>query len=433
MDKIKKILVDWFERDIPKVIDRKFDYDLLNLNKIISFIGVRRSGKTSFLYQIMNYLTKEESINRNNLIYINFEDDRLYPLEGGELDSILEDYNDVIDYDKEKDVYLFLDEVQNIENWSKWIRRLQDTKKKLKIIVTGSSAKLLSREIATELSGRTISQEVFPLSFKEFLLFNNFDYNIKSLKFSSKKIEILKLFDKFLKNGGFPEIVLDDTNKQVVLQSYFDSIFYKDLILRHNIKSMKMFEDFLRLLIANVSNRVSLTKLENTLKSLGYKVSKSTLSEYLNYAREVYFIFSVPVYSFKIKDLLLYPKKIYSIDVGLNDSISTKFSKNLGDLIENIIYLEFLRRGEDVYYFISKNDLECDFVIKENLKYTKAVQVSFDISDEDTKRREVKSLLSALRELNLEEGVILTYDYFGEEIINKKKICYVPVWYWLLN
>ena len=433
MDKIKKIFVDWFEKDVPKVIDRKFDYSLLNLNKIISFIGVRRSGKTSFLYQIMNYLIEKESIDRNNLIYINFEDDRLFPLEGGELDSILEDYKSVVDYNEEQNIYLFLDEVQNIENWSRWVRRLQDTKKNLKIVVTGSSAKLLSREIATELSGRTISQEVFPLSFKEFLFFNNFEYDIKSLKFSSKKGEILKLFDKFVKNGGFPEVVLDDTNKQIVLQGYFDSIFYKDLVLRHNIKSIKMFEDFLRLLIANVSNRVSLSKLENTLKSLGYKVSKSTLSEYLHYAREVYFIFNIPVYSFKIKDLLLYPKKIYSIDVGLNDSVSVKSSENVGNVFENVVYLELLRRGYDIYYFISKNNLECDFVIKEDLKYTKALQVSFDVSNEDTKKREIKALISTLKELDLGKGVILTYDYFGEEEIYGKKIDYIPIWYWLLS
>lgn len=431
MDKLKFLIKTWMEKDFSNFHNREFNYSLIDNKKIISFVGVRRSGKTTYLFQIMKYLL-EKGAKRENLIYINFEDDRLYPLDGTELDNILPTIEEIVNYDKNNVLYLFLDEIQNLNNWSKWLRRIQDTKENIKIFVTGSSAKLLSKEIATELSGRTISLEIFPFSFKEVLESKNIEYD-NNIYFSDSKAIILKEFDNYLHNGGFPEIIYEKENKNLILQSYFDSIFYKDLVQRYNIKSVKMFEDFLKLLIGNTSSIISLSKLENTLKSIGHKVSKSTLSEYLNYINEVYFLFSLQVFSYKIKDRLVYPKKIYSIDNGLINSISIKFNQNLGPLLENIVFLELRRKQKEVFYFISKNNLEVDFLIKENLKFTKLIQVSLSLNDEKTRKREFKALFTAMDELKLDSGEIITLDEKDEIEIDGKKIFIIPIYEFLLR
>lgn len=442
MDKIKSILVKSIESEIPIRNKRNFDYSLMKLNKIISFIGVRRSGKTSYLYQIMDYLLNKKNISKKNLVYINFEDDRLYPLNGGEFNSIIDNIENIIDYDKSQNVYLFLDEIQNIPNWSRWLRRVQDTKNNFKIFITGSSSKLLSREIATELAGRTISLEVYPLTFKEYLDFKEIKINLQTINYSNHKSSLLKEFNQYLIGGGFPEILQEHENSDLVLQSYFESIFFRDLVERYNIKSINMFSDFLKLLINNTSGIVSLSKMENILKSIGHKVSKSTLSEYLNYAQEVYFIFTLQVFSYKIKDQLIYPKKIYSIDNGLNNAISLKFSNNFGALLENLVFLELKRKNKEMFYFLTKEGLEVDFLIKDNLEFSQLIQVSMSLKEENTKKREFKSLTKAMNELNLNEGLILTLDEDFKEIREVKsengekrkiKIIVKPVWKWLLT
>lgn len=431
MEKIKYLLQTWLEKEIPKIYEREFDYSLIETQKIITFVGVRRSGKTTFLFQIMKYLL-EKKIKRENLIYTNFEDDRLYPLDGTELNNILPTIDEIINYDKSKKLYLFLDEIQNIENWSKWVRRIMDTKPNIKIFITGSSSKLLSKEIATELSGRTISIEIFPFSFKEYLECKQIKIE-KNIRYSKNKPMILKEFNNYLLSGGFPEIIFDQKNKNAILQSYFDSIFYKDLVQRYNIKSINMFEDFLKLLISNTSSIISLSKLENTLKSIGHKSSKSTLSEYLTYVNETYFMFPIQVFSYKIKDRMIYPKKIYSIDNGLINSISIKFSNNYGPLFENIVFLELRRRKKELFYYLTKNGLEVDFLIKENLKFSKIIQVSMTVKDEETKKREIKSLINAMEETKLKKGTIITLDEKETIKLENKEIEIIPIYEFLLN
>ena len=432
MEKLKYLINSWLEKDFSEIYEREFDYSLNESNKIISFVGVRRSGKTTYLFQIMRYLLSK-NISRNNLIYINFEDDRLYPLNGEELNQILPTIEENVEYDKTKKLYLFLDEIQNMPNWSKWLRRIYDLNENLKIYVTGSSAKLLSREIATELSGRTLSLEVFPFSFKEYLDFKKIRYNLKNLEYTKSKNQLIKSFKEYLQEGGFPEIIIENKNQKLILQNYFDSIFYRDLIQRYNIKSIKMFEDFLKLLIANTSKIVSLSKLEKTLKSIGHKASKSTLSEYLNYVKEVYFFFPLQVFSYKIKDQLLYPKKIYSIDNGLINSISIKFSDNYGILFENMVFLELRRQNKDFCYYITKNNLEVDFVIKEKLKYSKIIQVCFNLEENETKIREIKAITTAMSELKLKRAYIITLKEKEEIKLGDKTIQVIPFYDFFLN
>ena len=431
MDKIKRLLVEFYEKPIPKRFERNYDYTLLETNKILSFVGVRRSGKTSYLYQIMHHL-QEKGIKKENLIYLNFEDDRLYPLEGNELDSILPSIEEVLNTDNTQNIYLFLDEIQNIENWPRWLRRIHDTQENISLFVTGSSSKLLSREIGTELRGRTLSTEVFPFSFKEYLSFNEIPYDTKQLEFSSNRGNILKYFTSYLNNGGFPEILHYPQNKKEILQEYFSAIFYKDLVERHAIKSTKMFEDFLKLLVQSIGNVSSLTKLEKNLKSLGHKVSKSTLGEYLDYAQEAYFLFQLPVFSPKIKNQLIYPKKIYGIDNGLLNSLTFKLIEQQSILLENLVFLELIKQKKELFYYKTKNDLEVDFLVKDDVEFKELIQVSVSINDEQTRKREVRALEKAMEELELRKGTIITLDEKETIEIGDKKIDVIPILQFLL-
>lgn len=427
MDKIKKLLLEFYERPIPKRFERFYDYSLLETNKILSFVGVRRSGKTSYLYQIMNYLL-EKGVKKENLIYLNFEDDRLYPLEGGELDNILPSLREILDVDQNQVIYLFLDEIQNISYWSKWLRRIQDKEENIKLFVTGSSSKLLSREIATELRGRTLSTEVFPFSFNEYLTYKNISYNKKNLLHSTKRPLIVRHFITYLQEGGFPEILKYPQSRQEILREYFTAIFYKDLVERHSIKSTKMFEDFLKLLVQSTGNISSLTNLEKNLKSLGHKVSKSTLAEYVDYAQEAYFLFQVPIFSPKIKNQLLYPKKIYGIDTGLLNTITFKLIEQQSILLENIVYLQLRREQNEIFYYKTKNDLEVDFLTKEDVSFKDLIQVSVSIKEEQTRKRELRALEKAMNELNFKEAKIITIDEKETILVGDKKIEVIPIW-----
>ncbi|MHA1282437.1 MAG: ATP-binding protein [Promethearchaeota archaeon] len=427
--KIKVLLNEWFNYDLPELIEREFNYDLIKSKKIISIVGARRSGKTYLQYQIIKNLL-QKGIPRENIIYFNFEDERLYPLNGDELSIFLPTYFENFDYNSKFRLYLFLDEIQNIPYWDKWIRRIYDKEKNIKIIITGSSSKLLSKEIASSLAGRTIPVIVFPFSFKEFLRIKNVKYNINKL--TEHQAAILRKFLKeYILYGGFPEIIFEK-EKTAILQAYYDSVFYHDIIARYGVKNIKLLDILLKFLINYTSRKISFSKLERIIKSMGYKVSKTTLIEYANYAQNVFLIYLIEILSYNIKDRLQYPKKIYCIDSGLANAVSIKFREELWALYENAVLIELIRRGKEVYYWKSEN-MEVDFVIKEGTRITELIQVSYDVSDNKTRERELKGLIKAMEEFNLTEGLIITKDYEGKELIKDLIINYIPLYQWLLS
>ena len=434
MDKIiKTILAEWKTKNIPKIIQRETnlkDYLNMKINKIVVLNGFRRVGKTYILFGLANELLKTNS--REEVVHINFEDERI-PLKTEFLSALIPVMNEIFN---KKTKYLFLDELHNIPNWSKWLRRTYDNQD-MKIFVSGSSSRMSEEEIPTELRGRFLEIRVFPLSFKEFLKFKDLSFDFKMLDYSEKeKPIILKALSEYIKYGGLPEIVLIDENKKFELaQSYYATVIKRDIIERYKIKNGEVLKAILKLLLD--SKEYSISKSYNNLKSIGYGLSKSTLQKYIFYIENSYFAFSLPIFSYKIKDQIQYPKKIYFIDSVFINSISTKFSDNLGRHYENLVAVELKRRKRECFYWKNAEKEEIDFVVKNNAKIEQLIQVCYDISDQDTKKREIRALLKGSKELKCKNLIVINHDYLGEEDLEwfgiKRKMKFIPLWKWLLG
>ncbi|MBC8382205.1 MAG: ATP-binding protein [Candidatus Cloacimonetes bacterium] len=434
--KMKYILADWFERSIPDYIPRKSYTTIFKEDMIFSLVGVRRAGKTFSFYQNINELQK--TIPSKNILYLNFEDDRLYPMQGNELQILQDTYLQNFNQDSSFPIYLFLDEIQNIKNWERTVRRIYDTKQNVKIAITGSSSKLLSSEIASSLRGRTISKIIYPLSFNEFLGFKNFKVKndeLSNIEYSPQKNKMLKFFNEYMENGGFPKVVLAE-HKIEILREYYKAIFFRDIIERNEIRNIKLFENFMKLVTQSISNRFSYGKAKNTLNSIGFKVSKTTLIEYLTMMESALFIHEVHVFSYTVKDQLQYPRKIYIIDNGLRNAVCFRFSDDLGLLLENLVFLALLQKEEEIFYWQDNNGHEVDFLIRNMNKVVKLIQVCYDVSDSKTRKREERALYKAMDMFNLKTGLILTYDYSDKSDkteCREKQIEYKPVWKWMLE
>ncbi len=422
---LKQIIRDFHTSENFSVKSRDINLPI-DTEKIITLIGVRRCGKTSIFYDLINTLCKK--IKKERILFLNFEDERL-DLHIDELDLILQAYMELYPNLNLRECYFFFDEIQNIPSWEKFIRRVYDTISK-NIFITGSNSKLLSSEIATSLRGRTISFEVYPLSFKEYLSF----FDVKVDLYSSKSLALIKNYqEKFLKNGSFPEtLFLDEKYVNKILQEYFNVLLYKDLVERYSISNTVALKFFLKRLISSSTKQISINKIYNELKSNGIKIGKNTLYDFLDYSLNIYFSLTLQKYDNSLVNKELGEKKIYSIDIGLNNAIEFKFSNNLGKSLENAVFLELKRREKEIFYYRSYKS-ECDFLIFTNGKITEAIQVSYDISDEDTKQREVKALLEVCKNFKLKNALIITFDTQDEFIQNDIFIKIEPFYKWNLG
>ena len=359
--------------------------------------GVRRCGKST----LMNQLLKKQ----RKGYYLNLEDPRL-----GGFDS--SDFNKVESIMKElygeEGVYFF-DEIQNILEWERFIRYLVD--KKEKVVLTGSNASILSKELGTKLTGRHLSIELFPFSFWEFL----------SLK---KQKPSINSFEEYLIKGGFPEYIKKENPE--VLHELLSDIVMKDIAARFGIKNTIILNKIVIYLISNVGKEFSY----NSIKKMFEIKSVKSVIDYISFFENAYLVFTLPRFSYSYKQQQVNPKKVYSIDNGFSSNNSASFSKDYGKMLENLVFLNLRKKYKDIFYFQEKN--ECDFVIKEKDKIIKAFQVCFDFNDEN-KDREINGLLEALEKFNLKDGLILTYKQEDEFNINGKKIKVLPVWKWLLE
>ena len=314
----------------------------IDSGKIITLIGVRRCGKTSILYDVINKLTQK--IDKTQILFINFEDERL-ELEIDELDLILQSYRELYPSHNLKECYFFFDEIQNITGWEKFIRRLYDTITP-NIFVTGSNAKLLSSEIASSLRGRSLTFEVYPLSFAEYLGFQEIEIDLYS---SASLAHIKNALEYYLQEGGFPEtLILQKRYATQMLQGYFSVMIYKDLIERYGISNTTALKFFLKRIIASSTKQISINKIYNELKSSGIKIGKNSLYDFLDYAQNIYLAMTLHRYDNSLVNQELGEKKIYSIDIGLTNAIEFKFSDNIGKALENVVFLELKRQGKEI-------------------------------------------------------------------------------------
>jgi predicted AAA+ superfamily ATPase len=424
----KQIITFWKEFMIPKALEREIKLDI-NTDFIITITGPRRAGKTYFCFELINKLL-ETKISNENILYINFEDNKLLGAESKDLDKLLESFFELSQINKKQKIYLFFDEIQTVKNWDSWVRTINDARKDIQIILTGSSSKLLSKEISTKLRGRVLNYEIFPLSFKEVLNWKNIKYDLKTISYSKDKPEIKKLFSLYILNGGYPAITSQNLQKENVLQNYYDSMIFKDITERYKIEDVNKLKALANLLFESVSKEMSYSKLANKLSSIGFKISKNTVIEYLSYFEDAYLFFQNLKYEYSLAKQLGSIKKIYCIDNGLLNTVSFKFSDDFGKLLENLVFIELKRRNEQTYYF--RKNYECDFLVVKKNKVDLAIQVTKKLDDENEKR-EINGLLEVMNEHKLKEGFILTEEQEEEKIIEDKKIRIIPVWKWLLE
>ena len=421
----------------PQEVGIERDHYLKHLNRLakakdfsISIIGVRRSGKTFLTKQFLKKAI-DSGLDPKQTLYVNLEDPRFHPYLSLELlDEIYQAYRTFVN--KEGFALIVLDEVQNIKNWEKWVRRTME-KENVQIVVTGSTSSLLKTEVSTALTGRSLTLEVFPLSFHEFLKFKGVVLE-DQLDVVKNKAKIERLFMEYLQFGGFPRVVLEEDEflKREMLKELFDGIVMRDIVFRYGFRDVNSVKLVAELAINSFSSLKSVSSLRNELAGiLKRKVSPNFVAEVMEALRESYLLFTIPPFSPKIKDVKKYPKKIYAVDTGLATTVTLSFSKNLGRLVENAVALHLIKKYGENNLFYYRGKREVDFILREGLRITKAIQVTWDLRE--SYEREVKALLEAMDVFNLGEGIIVTADQEREEVYEDKEIRVLPFWKFLLE
>lgn len=406
--KDKKIALEEQNSRTPSdIVERELTASIIKEKKS-SFVtivsGIRRSGKSTLLLSI-----------KENAYYVDFDDERFINFKVTDFQNL---YELLIELFGKKDFFIF-DEIQNVQGWERFVRRLHNEGKK--VFITGSNASLLSKELGTHLTGRTTNYQLYPFSFREFLKLKK---HSTSTKTTIELGLIKKAFSEYLKTGGFPEFI--QTENRNYLESLYDSIIYKDIIVRYKLPSETSIKQTAHYVLSNLGKEISYNKL----RKLVNLTSATTIKEYLQYFENSYLFFTIPLYDYSLIKQQYANKKIYCIDNALAIYLGFNFTENKGRLLENLVFVELKRRNKEIYYHKEKH--ECDFVIKEKLKIVSAIQVCYEL-DPDNKEREIKGLLEAMKKHKLKQGLLLTYDDEDEIKIENKKITIKPVWKWLLE
>lgn len=416
IEAIKSAIVDKEEElknkvETERIIERELKVGKISEDVASIITGVRRCGKS-----ILAFLLTQ----RKNAAYINFEDERLQ-LKQDELNAILEATASL----KGEVEFIVFDEIQYMNGWERFISRILPTKK---VIITGSNARLMSKEFSTFLTGRHIDFELFPFSFREYLLFNDFNPNMYLTKDIAKTKNLLV---EYLKMGGFP--LTYKVGRYFLSENYRD-IVERDVIQRYNIKVKNALKDLAKYYVSNCAQEISFNKLKNILNLK----SVHTVKDYSIYLSNAYLIFLLEKYSPKLKESIIAPKKVYCIDSGIVNTIGFKISENIGSLMENLVAVELLRRKSywfkewEVYYWKDSQQNELDFVIKEGPRVNILIQVTYASGKDEVERREIRSLIKASEQLSCKELQIITWDYEDELKLENRMIKFLPLWKWLI-
>ncbi|MDD3525729.1 MAG: ATP-binding protein [Bacteroidales bacterium] len=431
MDKNKLfgILNDWnyWDKPVPEFFPRPLYQEKINqyltTGEVIVLKGIRRAGKSTLLINHIRYLT-ENGIDKKAFLFVNFEDPRLGDEPDSELlEQILETYKEFVNHEVKP--HVFLDEVQNVHQWEKWVLTGYELDRG-HFYVTGSSSKLLSREFGTALSGRFLAINVLPLGFDEYLLFKNLPAPDKN-KLITQKILYKKAFNDYLTAGGFPKAVslVDDLRRQEMIM-YYETIILKDIVARYNLKNFDSVKKVALFLLSNIGKPFNLNKVKTTLQ-LSYDLA----DKYFEYLKDTFLLFEIYKYDHSLNKQFANRRKVHCIDNGILSAISFRVSEDYGRYLENIVFVELMRREKDIYFH--QGQKECDFVIKESLRITQVIQVCRSLKDEKTRQREIDGLLEAIKTYNLNDGLILTEDEDFETEADGFKINVQPVWKWFLQ
>jgi len=383
-----------------------FQSDLI---KVI--VGPRRAGKSVFSVQMLKEV---------DFAYLNFDDERLIAV--SDYDELLKAIRQV--YGGTKTV--LFDEIQNLDRWELFVNRLH--RRGFNIVITGSNAHLLSRELSTHLTGRYVEIQMLPFSFYEFLKAKGFGLD-ERFELKERQGLLLNHLDAYLRGGGYPEVVVKGLEARTYLATLFESILFKDVVKRYGVRYSKKLEDLARYLVTNHSNEFSYSKLKSILEFR----SVHTVENYVDYLREAFLIFPVDRFSHKLKEQMRSPRKAYAFDTGIIHAIKFEGARDYGRIMENLVAIELKRRKKEFYYYRSDSGKEVDFVIRKDLKVDQLVQVSYSVDDLTTRKRELSSLVKAGEELGCRNLVVLTWDHLAEEKHGGSKIAFIPLWRWLLG
>jgi len=359
------------------------------------FTGARRSGKSTLLKQVMRH--------HGSLNYLNLEDSRCAGFETADFHVAEEVFAEL----SGNSIMLFFDEIQNVQDWERYVRDALDRRKT--IIITGSNARWLSHELGTKLTGRHLDFEVFPFSYREFLAYFHLKPGADT-------------FFSFVSDGGFPGYLR--MGKKEVLSTLVSDILVRDIFSRYNLRNLEVYRRIVQYLLSNTGKEVSFNNLKNVFE-IG---SASTVMDFLYYLTDAYLIFLVPRYDNSLKVQARNPRKVYAIDQGLVNFSSVSGSPDQGRLLENTVYLQLRRSGYEVWYF--KGRKECDFICREEKNRYSAIQVSWEVGASNEKR-EIEGLLEAMEHLNLSEGTVITFDQEDTLVKEGKTIRLIPGYTWL--
>lgn len=404
----------------PRMVPREMDVPL-DSGFIVSIIGPRRSGKTYYLFQLSSRL--------RNPVYLNFEDSRLSGISYRDVRSLLRIFTETFNKAPES---VLMDEVQEVDGWETAVRELHDLKK-YRVFITGSSSRLLGREISTRLRGRTLSFLLLPFSFREFLTTRSRSF--KRLMTGDEEAEVKALLKEYLEFGGFPEVVLNEM-KIKILKEYCDLVLFKDFVERHKVRNIGVARFLHSFLIQNFSREVSLLSLFNKAKGSGMSIAKDTVYNYVSNLEDTVSFFFLKRYSEKMHVKEAWPRKVYLCDTGLPKTV--RLHEDFGRLVENAVFLELKRKQNrnplmEIYYWRDVRQREVDFVIKEGVETRQLMQVTSASGRDEIDKREVEALLKASEQLDCGKLSIITWDYEEKFEAEGKLIEFTPLWKWLLS
>lgn len=409
---LKHVIFDQRERNLSQMVERDIDQRLVESPEILVVSGIRRCGKSVLLQQIRSRQAEQD-------FYLNFDDERLINFTVNDFQTLYEAF---IELFGEQRTFYF-DEIQNIIGWERFVRRLYDSG--CKVFITGSNANMLSRELGTHLTGRYCQIELYPFSFSEFLKMKDEYPERKDFYTTTGKSNLRRLFEEYLKTGGFPRYIQDMNGNY--LTTLYENIIYKDVITRNKLNGERELLEMIYYLASNATKRFSYNSLAKVVEIK----HPDTVKNYLEYIESTYLLSQVMRFDWSVKKQIGYQKKVYFIDNAIINKVGFNATDNIGQLLENLVFIQLKRQRKEVYYH--DNGVECDFVVREDGHIISAFQVTRSLSDVKTKQREINGLLSALNAYNLMEGIILTADETEELIIERKKINICPIWKWLLQ
>lgn len=410
-----KYLISYYQEFVSQISFEKREYELeANANYV--FVGLRRAGKSYLMYQHIHHLM-EQGHSIEEMLYFNFEDDRIDSITISDLDLIKTCYEEMYDH---RPIF-FLDEIQNIKGWEKFARRLADTG--YRVYITGSNAKMLSSEIATTLGGRYLIKDIYPFSFSEYLLYKKIDLSDKNARFKFRTA-ITKEYEEYFRNGGLPE-TLQMADKRAWISSLFNKIFFGDLVTRHQVRNDFALRIMIRKLAESVKQPTSYNRIASIASTVGKKISVDTVIDYMGYLQESWLILSYENIAAKLIDKES-NRKYYFIDNGI---LNLFLLDPATSLLENQVAIRLRQKYGRQVYFYNKN-VEVDFVVYDE---GIAIQVSYSLSDPETEKREVDALLKLNKVLPMRKLMIISKDEERDITVNDVTIQVIPVWKWLLD